>query len=119
MTTQEFMEVIRIADERKSLSRTSSGVGKFQKEVEKVSLRQILNVCGCNNFHVEEAMRRLPNGENIRNSMEESIRKAIAKEVMFVKLCIDRHLADENRKLAEFQTSCVSTNKDEFKEVEV
>ena len=117
MTKEEFKEVIRIADVRNSLSRTSAGIGEFHNEVEKASLRSILNVCGCDSFRVEEALQILPDGANIRNSMEENIRKAIAKEVAYVKHCIDRCLTDEIRKLAGFHTSGAFTNEDEFKEV--
>lgn len=117
MTREEFKEVIRIADARNAMSRTSAGVGEFHKEVEKASLRQILNVCGCNSFRIEEALNTLPDGESMRKSMEENIRKAIAKEVAYVKHCIDRCLTDESRKLAGFHTSGAFTNEDEFKEV--
>lgn len=117
MTREEFKEVIRIADTRNALSRTSAGVGEFQKEVEKISLRSILNVCGCDSFRIAEALHTLPDGDNIRKRMEENIQKAIAKEVAYVKHCIDRCLTDESRKLAGFHTSGAFTNEDEFKEV--
>lgn len=117
MTREELKEVIRIADARNALSRTSAGVSDFHKEVYEASLKSILKVCGCNSFRVYEALHTLPDGENIRESMEENIRKAIAKEVAYVKLRIDRCLTDESRKLAGFHTSGAFTNEDEFKEV--